>query len=156
MKTMNNDKMNVRKAIEADYKQILALFMEFAEFEKLREKMVNTVERMKSEQEYFNCWVVETPDKHIIGYATYFFCYYTWTGKAMYMDDLYVKPEFRGTGIGTQLISKVIRYAKETGCHKLRWQVSNWNNPAIDFYKKLGANIDSIEQNCDLILDSYH
>ncbi|HCO67993.1 MAG TPA: GNAT family N-acetyltransferase [Dysgonomonas sp.] len=150
---MNNDKMNIRKAIEADYNQIHALFMEFAEFEKLPEKMINTVERMKAEQQYFNCWVVETPDKQIIAYVTYFFCYYTWTGKAMYMDDLYVKPEFRGTGVGTQLINKVIRHAKETGCHKLRWQVSNWNNPAMDFYKKLGADIDGTEQNCDLILD---
>jgi len=69
------------------------------------------------------------------------------------MDDLYVKPEFRGTGIGTQLIHKVIGYAKETHCHKLRWQVSGWNSPAITFYKKIGAEIDGTEQNCDLMLD---
>lgn len=80
---------NIRRATEADFEQVHALFMEFAEFEKLPDKMVNTVERMKSEQEYFNCWVVENPDDNkIIGYVTYFFCYYTWTGKAIYMDDL--------------------------------------------------------------------
>jgi GNAT superfamily N-acetyltransferase len=107
---------------------------------------------MKDEQEFLNCWVMETPDNKIIGYVTYFFCYYTWTGKAMYMDDLYVKPEFRGTGIGTQLINKVIQYAKETGCHKLRWQVANWNSLSINFYKKLGAEINSLEQNCALML----
>lgn len=69
------------------------------------------------------------------------------------MDDLYVKPEFRINGIGTKLINKVIEFAKDSKCHKLRWQVSKWNKPAIDFYKKIGATIDYIERNCDLILD---
>ncbi|MDR2914618.1 MAG: GNAT family N-acetyltransferase [Tannerella sp.] len=145
-------KINIRKAVENDFGKIHALFVEFAEFERLPEKMVNTVERMEAEKEYFNCWVAETNDDQIIGYVTCFFCYYTWTGKALYMDDLYVKPQFRGSGVGTQLIGQVIRYAKETGCHKLRWQVSGWNKPAIDFYRKLGATIDSTEQNCDLML----
>lgn len=125
--------------------------MELAEFENHPEKMVNSVERMKAEKKNFNGWVIETPDNKIVGYATYFFCYFTWIGKSLYMDDLYVKPEFRGMGLGTQLINKVIQYAKEEGCHKLRWQVSAWNNRAMDFYKKLGAEIDGTEQNCDLV-----
>ncbi|MDR0395107.1 MAG: GNAT family N-acetyltransferase [Tannerella sp.] len=145
--------MNIRKAVENDFEQIHQLFMDFAAFEKHPEKMLNTVERMKAEKEFFNCWVTETSDGELTGYVTCFFCYFTWTGKAMYMDDLYVKPAFRGKGIGTQLIRQVIRYARETGCHKLRWQVSEWNTPAIAFYKKLGAAIDQVEQNCDLILD---
>jgi RimJ/RimL family protein N-acetyltransferase len=66
----------------------------------------------------------------------------------------YVTPQFRGNAIGTHLIDRVIRYAKETGCHRLRWQVSEWNKPAIDFYRKIGAEIDSVEQNCDLMLDN--
>lgn len=144
--------MNIRKASIADFEQIHTLFMEFSEFEKLPHRMINTVEQMKKEANFFNCLVVETVDKEIAGYVSYFFCYYTWTGKSMYMDDLYVRPQFRGTGIGTQLINEVIKEAKETGCHKLRWQVSNWNTPAIDFYKKIGAEIDSVEQNCDLML----
>lgn len=73
----------------------------------------------------------------------------------MYMDDLYVKQDFRGLGVGTMLIEKVISYAKETKCNKLRWQVSNWNKPAIDFYKKMGAEIDNVEQNCDLFFNDY-
>jgi GNAT superfamily N-acetyltransferase len=145
--------MNIRKATENDFEQVNALFMEFAKFEKLPDKMVNTVERMKAEQAFLTCWVVETPDNNIVGYVTCFFCYYTWIGKALYMDDLYIKPDFRGIGAGTQLINKIIQYAKETGCHKLRWQVSGWNSPAIEFYKKLGADIDAVEQNCDLPLD---
>jgi GNAT superfamily N-acetyltransferase len=69
------------------------------------------------------------------------------------MDDLYVRPEYRGKGIGTHLVQKIISLAKASACHKLRWQVSNWNTTAIDFYKSLGASIDPVEQNCDLALD---
>jgi ribosomal protein S18 acetylase RimI-like enzyme len=145
--------VTIRKAEEYDFNQIIDLFKEFAAFETLPDKMVNTVERMKAEKDLFNCYVAETKDKILIGYVTHFFCYYTWIGKSLYMDDLYVKPDFRGKGIGTSLIKKVIEYAKLTNCHKLRWQVSKWNTPAIDFYKSLGAEIDSTEQNCDLLLN---
>lgn len=69
------------------------------------------------------------------------------------MDDLYVTPAFRGKGLGTQLIHQVIDLAKQSACHKLRWQVSNWNTPAIAFYKSLGASIDDFELDCDLRLD---
>ena len=145
--------ISIRKAIETDFEQINILFREFAEFEKLPKKMVNSAERMRAEKDLFNCIVAETPDNEIVGYAVCFFCYFTWTGKSLYMDDLYVKPDYRGCGIGRLLINQVIRYAKETDCHKLRWQVSNWNKPAMDFYRKLGAEISDVEQNCDLMLD---
>ena len=69
------------------------------------------------------------------------------------MDDLYVKPDYRRIGIGSMLINQVISYVKENGCHKLRWQVSDWNKPAKTFYRKLGAEISDVEQNCDLMLD---
>jgi len=143
--------INIRVAEETDFAQIVELFKELSVFEKLPEKMVNSVERMMEEKAFFHCYVAETEGRMIVGYATHFFCYYTWIGKSLYMDDLYVKPDFRGKGIGTLLIQKVIDYAKETKCHKLRWQVSTWNNPAIEFYKSLGAEIDHTEQNCDLI-----
>ena len=145
--------VTIRTAEEADFSQIINLFKEFATFEKLPEKMVNSVERMTEEKDFFNCFVAETNDKQIIGYATYFFCYYTWIGKSLYMDDLYVKTEYRTNGIGTKLINKVIEFARNSECHKLRWQVSCWNKPAIDFYKSLGANVDNTEQNCDLIIE---
>ena len=144
--------ITIRKAKESDFEQINALFKELAIFEKVPEKMANSVEMMKAEKDFFGCFVAETPDKEIIGYTVFFFCYFTWFGKSLYMDDLYIKPDFRGAGGGTKLINKVIQYAKETGCHRVRWQVSNWNAPAIDFYRKLGAEISTIEQNCDLLI----
>ncbi|SKC23495.1 Acetyltransferase (GNAT) family protein [Alkalitalea saponilacus] len=114
--------------------------------------MVNSVEQMEAESDFINGFVVLNETKTIIGYVTYFFAYYTWIGKSMYMDDLYVKRDFRGSGIGTKLIKKVIEKAKSDKCNKLRWQVSEWNQPAIDFYKNLGATVDSVESNCDLSL----
>jgi GNAT superfamily N-acetyltransferase len=92
------------------------------------------------------------PNQRIVGYATWFFSYYTFTGKAMYMDDLYITPEFSGVRIGTLLINRVIAKAHETGCNRLRWQVSDWNSRAIGFYKQLGAWIDEVERNCNLDL----
>jgi len=143
--------INIRSANEGDFQQIIELFRDFAVFEKVPEKMTNSVEKMLKEKEYFHCFVAITADKRIVGYANYFFAYYTWIGKSLYMDDLYVTPEFRSKGIGTMLINSVINFAKQSDCHKLRWQVSEWNKPAIEFYKSLGASIDNVEQNCDLV-----
>ena len=145
--------IKIREADERDFEQIVELFTEFSVFEKHPEKMDNSVERMRTEKDYFHCYIAETTGEKIVGYVSYFFCYYTWTGKSIYMDDLYIKPEYRGKGTGSLLIQKVIDLGKETKCRKLRWQVSHWNQPAIDFYKSLGAEIDNNEQNCDLILN---
>ncbi len=150
---VNKLRINIRTVEETDFAQLIELFKEFAAFEKLPDKMVNSIDRLLKEKEYFNCFVAETQDKKIIGFASYFFSYYTWIGKSIYLDDLYVKPEYRANGIGTRLINQVIEFAKSTQCHKLRWQVSEWNKPAIHFYKKMGATIDNVEMNCDLILD---
>ena len=143
----------IREIETGDFLFLIELFTEFAHFEKLTEKMVNSVDRMQNEQEWLNGYVATDDKGKIYGYATWFFAYYTWYGKSMYMDDLYVRPELRGNGIGTKLINSVIDKAKETKCRKLRWQVSGWNEPAIEFYKKLGASVDPVESNCDLILN---
>lgn len=145
-------KIQIREAVEDDFGAIVELFREFALFEHLPEMMTNSAELMKREREYFNCFVAVNNANEIIGYATWFFAYYTWTGKSLYMDDLYVKERFRGTGIGTMLIQKIADFARESDCHLMRWQVSDWNAPAIGFYKSLGAVINNVERNCDLKL----
>jgi GNAT superfamily N-acetyltransferase len=144
--------ITIRNAGKEDFAQLIELFREFATFERMPEKMTNSVERMVVEKELFHSFVAETMDGQIVGYATYFFSYHTWIGKSLYIDDLFVKEEYRGKGIGTSLMKRTIDYAKESGCHKMRWQVSNWNSPAINFYKSLGAQIGTTEQNCDLVL----
>ena len=143
--------VTIRKIDERDFLVLISLFKEFALFEKLPEKMTNSVEQMLREKEYLTGFVAVNDVDEIVGYATYFFGYYTWIGKSLYMDDLYVRPDFRGAGVGAKLISEVIAFAKAENCKKLRWQVSEWNQPAIDFYKSLGANVDAVESNCDLV-----
>ena len=149
---MTDQKITIRPVGEEDFSAIVELFREFAHFEHLDDRMTNSVAQMKAEKEYFNCFVAVNNQKEIVGYATYFYAYFTWTGKSLYMDDLYVKECHRSRGIGTLLIDKVIAFAKANGCHKLRWQVSDWNAPAIGFYKSIGAVIDAQERNCDLDL----
>jgi len=143
--------VTIRKIEQRDFPVLISLFKEFALFEKLPEKMTNSVEQMLSEKEYLTGLVAVNDADEILGYATYFFGYYTWIGKSLYMDDLYVRPNFRGSGVGTMLINGIIAFAKVENCRKLRWQVSEWNQPAIDFYKSLGATVDAVESNCDLV-----
>jgi ribosomal protein S18 acetylase RimI-like enzyme len=145
------NQIKIERIAEKDFETLNSLFKEFAAFEKLPEMMTNTVEQMKNEKDFFNGFVVKE-ENDILGYVTFFFAYYTWAGKSLYMDDLYIRQEYRGQGLGTMLIKNVISFAKEHQCNKLRWQVSNWNEPAIKFYESLGAKINHVEINCDINL----
>ncbi len=141
----------IEKINESDFEILISFFIEFAIFEKLPDKMINTVDKMKEEKDFFNGFTLKDENGSILGFVTFYFAYYTWIGKSLYMDDLYIRPEYRGRGFGTSLINKVIFFAKENKCNKLRWQVSSWNEAAINFYKSLGAEIDKVEINCDLV-----
>lgn len=143
--------ISIKPIQESDFEELVTLFLEFATFEKLPEKMINSVEKMNDEKEYFHGFIARDKNGDIAGYVTYFFAYYTWVGKSLYMDDLYVREEYRGKGIGSMLVNEIIAYAKRNNCNRLRWQVSAWNQPAIKFYKSLGAEINDVEKNCDLI-----
>ena len=145
--------IRIRRIKSQDFERLIELFHEFAEFEKLPENMINTVDKMNAEKAYLHGFVALNTLNEIVGYVTFFYGYYTWFGKSLYMDDLYIQPEFRGKGIGTKLLNKVIAHARKSKCHKLRWQVSQWNKQAIAFYQSYGCTIDAIEQNCDLILN---
>lgn len=147
-------KIKIEEIVEEDFETLIELFRELAVFENLPEKMINSVKRMKSEKDFFRGFTIKDENNLILGYVTFFFAYYTWVGKSLYMDDLYIREAYRGKGLGTQLIKKVISFAKETNCQKLRWQVSNWNKSAIKFYKSLGAQIDEVDKNCDLMFDN--
>lgn len=144
--------IRISKITESDFKGLEFLFREFATFENLAERMTNSVQQMIREKDFICGFTAKDEDGNIVGYATCFFAYYTWVGKSLYMDDLYVREQYRGMGVGSALIKKVIDYAREHDCNKIRWQVSDWNAPAIDFYKHLGAVIDNVERNCDILL----
>lgn len=138
----------IRKGRSEDFPQVLALIRALALYEKAPEKVTNSVEQMETEQDYFDFFVAESDGK-IIGFALYFFAYYTWVGKSLYLDDLFVKEEFRGKGIGYQLLRKLFEVAKAENCQRMRWQVLDWNIPAIEFYRKNNATIDEEWFNCD-------
>lgn len=140
--------VKIRPGTEDDFPAILGLIKELAEFENASGKVTNSVERMKKEQDCFDFHVAEL-DGEIVGMALYYTVYYTWVGKSMYLDDIYIKQVHRGKGIGTLLLAKVFEAAQKQGCQRLRWQVLDWNVGAIGFYEKIGATIDKEWYNCD-------
>ncbi len=154
--SIQNDKymsITIRKATEKDFPSILSLIKELAAFEKAPEKVTNSVEQMKKEKELFQCFVAATETAEVAGMALYFFAYYTWVGKSLYLDDIYVRESYRAQKIGTELLKKVFEVAQKEGCKRVRWQVLNWNKPAIEMYEKIGAEIDDEWLNCSF--DSY-
>jgi diamine N-acetyltransferase len=142
----------IREAEVADFTNVIALIKEFSFFQKTPEKVTITLEQMTTEKDFFRCLIAETRNKDVVGFATFFPAFYSWSGKAFYLDDLYVKESSRKQGIGKKLLEAVITLAKEDGCKKVRWQVSGWNADAIYFYEKIGAVLDDTERNCDLML----
>ena len=143
----------IRKAGEVDFPEILLLIKELALFEKAPDKVTNTVEQMKKEKEFFHCFVAETKNREIVGMAIYFFAYYTWVGKSLYLEDLYVKESYRKQKIGSALLRKIFETANEEECKRVRWQVLNWNKAAIQMYTKSGAVIDDEWLNCNFDSD---
>jgi GNAT superfamily N-acetyltransferase len=141
--------INIRRAREEDFPEVLLLIKELAAFEKAPEKVTNSIELMKKEKDLFHCFVAETETREIVGMALYFYAYYTWVGKSLYLEDIYVKESFRKHKIGTALLRRIFEVAREENCKRVRWQVLNWNQSAIQMYKKSGAEIDDEWLNCN-------
>ena len=139
----------IRSAVEADFPAILDIIKALALFENAPEKVTNTVEQMLAEKEYFKCFVAVDEDEKIIAICLYFFAYYTWVGKSLYLDDLYVLEPYRKQGVASALLNKLFEVARNETCHRVRWQVLDWNESAIRLYEKCGATIDSAWLNCD-------
>ncbi len=146
--------INTRSAREEDFSEIIKMFPEFASFQKVPEKMKNTLDQMIIEKEFFRSLVAETSEGQLAGYAVFFYSYRTWVGKCLYMDDLFVREVYRGKGFGKMLMEKVFDLARQENCKKVCWQVSksNWNKKAQEFYKNLGTEIDEMELNCELLI----
>ena len=133
----------VREASEGDVPLILSLIRELAEYEKLSDEVVATEEGLREglfgERRYAEVLVAEH-DGTPAGFALFFHNFSTFLGKpGIYLEDLYVKPEFRGAGIGKELLVHLARLAKRRDCGRLEWWVLDWNEPSIGFYKRLGA-----------------
>lgn len=123
--------------------QLLELIRGLATYEKKRHKAVVTKEDLLRDgfgpQPKFRALIAEW-DGQPAGYASFFYFYSTFAGRAaLFLEDLFVFDEFRGKGIGKALLVAVCKLAVEEGCFALRWEVLDWNQPAIEFYEKLGA-----------------
>ncbi|WP_228282375.1 GNAT family N-acetyltransferase [Rubrobacter tropicus] len=135
--------IGVREATVDDVPLVLSFIRELAEYEKLSHEVVATEgalrETLFGERRYAEVLIGEQ-DGAPAGFALFFHNYSTFLGKpGIYLEDLYVRPEFRGAGIGRALLARLARLTVERGCGRLEWWVLDWNEPSIGFYKKLGA-----------------
>lgn len=131
-----------RKAEEKDTALILAFIRELAKYEKMEDQVVAQEDVLRDQ--LFTKKNVEVifavVDGHEVGFALFFHNFSTFLGRAgLYLEDLYVKPEYRERGIGTAIFHELGRLARERGCGRLEWWCLDWNAPSIRFYKSLGA-----------------
>jgi GNAT superfamily N-acetyltransferase len=134
--------IRIEQATERDVPLILRMIRALAEYERLADQVVATEERLREslferrEAEVIVAYADETP----AGFALFFHTYSTFLGqRGLYLEDLFVIPEMRGRGIGTRLLGQLARIAVARGCGRLEWAALDWNEPAIGFYKHLGA-----------------
>ena len=133
----------IRPAKISDAEVIHALIVELAIYEREPDAVVATVEQIQENlfgrDPVAYCHVAEV-DGQIVGIAIWFLNYSTWLGKAgLYLEDLFVKPEFRSRGLGLQLMKALAQICVERGYERFQWWVLDWNEPSINFYKSIGA-----------------
>ena len=135
--------LGLRAAEVADVPVIFALIGELADYERLRHKMVGSVDDLHRHlfgEPRFAQVLMADWDGEVAGFALYFFNYSTFLCRpGLYLEDLFVRPEYRGRGIGLGLLRSLEHSAREIGCGRLEWAVLDWNQSAIDFYREFGA-----------------
>jgi GNAT superfamily N-acetyltransferase len=137
--------IEIRNAISGDEKAIFGLIKELAFYEKAPEQVTNSAEQLRIDlfQDKICEAIVATKNDLIIGFALYYTSYSTWKGRCLYLEDFYVQEKHRKCGAGGFLFDKVVEIAKEQGVKRMDWQVLEWNQLALDFYKKRNASLDS-------------
>ena len=136
-------KFTIRSAAVADVPVILQLIRDLAAYERAPNEVTATEEQLadvlfgkKTAAEVLLAFEDETP----VGFAVFFHNFSTWLGRpGLYLEDLFVKPEMRGKGYGRALLVDLAKIARQRGCGRMEWAVLDWNDPAIQFYRKLGA-----------------
>ena len=139
---MKQTEMTIRFATEADVATILKFIKSLAEYEKVLDEVIATEDLLRE-------WLFEKKKAEVIfavvdgkevGFALFFHNFSTFLGRAgVYLEDLFVLPEYRGFGYGKALLQKLAQIALERGCGRLEWWCLDWNQPSIDFYRSLGA-----------------
>lgn len=150
MKNNNMQNITIRKATQLDLTQVLTLIKELAHYEKAPNEVTLTIQQFEKDWEnsspFFHILVAEYPVNNrissIVGIALYFFGYSTWKGKRVYLDDIIVTEKMRGKGIGKLLFDQLIEECKINNAKQLMWSVLDWNETALNFYKKYNAELD--------------
>lgn len=138
--------IKIRKGTEADLPQVLALVKELAVYEKAPLEVEVTLEEMQNwgfgKDKIFEFFVAENENK-IVGIALYYYKYSTWKGKCLFLEDIVITEAFRRYGLGSKLFNEVVLVAKEQKVRRMEWQVLEWNEPALNFYKKYDSHLDA-------------
>ncbi|MCK6617014.1 MAG: GNAT family N-acetyltransferase [Cyclobacteriaceae bacterium] len=145
---------NIRTGTKTDLPRVLELIKELAAYERAPHEVTNTVELMEQDgfgaKPIYGFFVAEFNDK-IVGVSIYYWRYSTWKGKRLYLEDIVVTESERGKGVGKQLFDRTLQHALDENCTGIMWQVLNWNEPAINFYKKFyNPKMDEEWINCSL------
>ncbi|MDO1501955.1 GNAT family N-acetyltransferase [Winogradskyella maritima] len=134
----------VRDAKITDMPRVLQLITELAVFEKEPDAVEVTLAQLQedgfSTQPKFKCFVAEDHGE-VQGMALVYKRYSTWKGEVLHLEDLIVNKAVRGSGLGTELLNEVVKYGKSEGVKRISWEVLDWNEPAIEFYERKGANV---------------
>ena len=137
-------RFTIRDSVKKDMSQVMGLIKELADFENEPNAVLVTVADLEKdgfgENPLFHCFVSEVEDQ-IVGIALVYARYSTWKGSVVHLEDLIVKGNMRGSGIGSALLSRVVEYAHSLGVKRVSWEVLDWNEPAIKFYESKGANV---------------
>ena len=145
--------ITIRRGTKEDLPQVYGLIQELAEYERAPQEVTNTLADMEAdgfgERPVFEFFVAEAEEK-VVGICLYYMAYSTWKGKMLYLEDLVVTEAYRRYGLGKKLFDAFARRAQELGAKRLKWQVLEWNEPAIAFYKKLNCNLDAEWINCNM------
>lgn len=143
----------IRNGLKADVPAIMGLVKELAIYEKAENEVSNTIQQMEidgfGENPIFQFIVAEL-NGEVIGMSLYYFRYSTWKGKRLYLEDYIITEKYRGIGAGKLLFDATIDQAHKTNCTGMMWQVLDWNEPAINFYKKYPTRFDAEWFNCHL------
>ena len=148
--------MNIRRAVKEDCPRLLELIQELAVYEKAPDEVSVTLEHFEASGFGENpvWWAFVAEENGIVnGFALYYIRYSTWKGQRMYLEDILVTETSRGKGLGKLLMDRLIEEAKEKRFNAIVWQVLEWNEPAINFYKKYNADFDPEWINCSIDLN---
>jgi GNAT superfamily N-acetyltransferase len=152
---MHTDTSMIRRAVREDCPRLLELIRELADFEKAPQEVTVTPEHFTESGFGPNpvWWAfVAEAEGRVEGFALYYIRYSTWKGQRMYLEDLIVTEKMRGRGLGKLLFDRLLQEVKEKNFSGMVWQVLDWNEPAINFYKKYNANFEPEWVNCSVNL----